>query len=115
MTKAEMRKLFTELRDMCKSPKFEKAGRFWGSKGDEYERVARALLDSNTLDVDYASHIKGTDGYTMASHPENLTFEECCTAMTYLVRAQHWDDITFMEALQDGTVYKLLTRMCEVL
>ena len=115
MTKVEVRKLFMGLRDMCKNPKFEVVGDYLYSKGEEYTRIAQALLDSNTLDVDYANHIKGESGYDMARHPEELTFKECCTALTFLLRAERFSPMAFTEALQDGTVYKLLSRMCEVL
>ena len=115
MTKAEMRKLFMELRDMCKNPKFEVVGGHLYSKGDQYSKAYSVLTETGTLDVDYMDHIKGGNGYEMASHPEKLTFEDCCTVLTYILRSEHWSDGAFAEALENGTVYKVLSRAVEVM
>ena len=115
MTKVEQRKLFMKLRDACKTPKFEVVGGHLYSKGSQYKDIAQALLDTKLLDVDYARHIKGDSGNEMAMHPEDLTFKECCTALTYVIRSEHWSEGSFAEYLKAGAVYKLLSRLVETL
>lgn len=115
MTKAEQRKIFMNLRDMCKNPEFEKIGNEVFSKGNEISRLYEDLEKTSNLDVDYADHIGERNGYELASNPEKLTFKECCTVLTFLLRAEHWSPGAFVEALQDGTVYKLLSRAVEVM
>ncbi|MBQ4430642.1 MAG: hypothetical protein II877_03990 [Synergistaceae bacterium] len=115
MTKVEMRKLFMELRDMCKKPEFETVGDMLFSKGDEYSRIYQGLEKAGNLDVEYADHIGERSGYELASQPEKLTFKECCTVLTFLLRAERFSPMAFTGALQDGTVYKLLSRAVEAM
>lgn len=114
-TKAEMRKLFIGIRDTCKNPKFEEISGNLYSKGDEYSRIHRVLDETGTLDYDYADNLGNRNGYELARTPENLTFKDCSTALTFLLRAERFSEGAFTEALKDGTVYKLLSRMVETL
>ncbi len=115
MTKAEQRKVFMELRDMCKNPKFEQIGGMTFSKGEEYSRIYSGLEKTGNLDVNYADNLKNNDGYELAANPEKLTFKECCTVLTFLLRAEHWSEGAFTEALADGSVYKVLSRLVEAM
>ena len=115
MGKAEARKLFMELRDMCRKPEIQQIGNMTFSKGDEYSRIYSGLEKTGNLDIDYADNLKGKDGYELAANPSNLTFKECCTVLTFLLRAERWSDGAFTEALMDGSVYKVLSRAVEVM
>lgn len=115
MTKAEQRKAFMEIRDMCKTPKFEEIGGRLYSKNDESSKLHEVLDKTGNLDVDYADHLEGKNGYDMAAKAGRLTFKECCTVLTFLLRAERFTEGAFTEALQDGTVYKLLSRAVEVM
>ena len=115
MTKVEQRKAFMSIRDMCKAPKFETIGGHLYSKSDEYSELYDVLDKTGNLDVDYANHLEGKNGYDMATKAERLTFNECCTVLTFLLRAERFTEGAFAEALQDGTVYKLLSRAVEVM
>lgn len=115
MTKAEQRKLFIDLRDLCKNPQIEQISNKVYSKSDEYARTYDVLEKTGNLDVKYADHLEGKDGYELASKPDKLTFKECCTVLTFLLRAEHWSDGAFTEALMDGSVYKVLARAVETM
>ena len=113
MTKAEIRKRFIEIRDLCHNPEFEQNSRY--TKNNEYQKLYKTLEDTNNLDVNYADNLKGKNGYEMAKKAESLTFKECCTVLTFLLRAERFAEGAFTEALADGTVYKLLKRAVEVM
>lgn len=115
MTKAEARKRFIALRDKCQNPEFETVDGMQISKGREYNELYKLLEDTGNFDVDYADNLKGRDGYEVAADAENLTFNDCCTALTFLLRAERFSEGTFTEALEDGTIYELLTRAVEVM
>ena len=115
MTKAEVRKRFFELRDMCRKPKFETINRTTYSKGNEYKKLYEMLENTGNFDVNYADNLKGKSGYEMGANAENLTFKECCTVLTFLLRAERFSEGAFTGALADGTVYKLLKRAAEVM
>lgn len=108
MTKAEVRKRFIEVRDLCRNPEEKQMG-------NEYRKVYRMLDDTGNLDVNYADNLKGRDGYEMAAKAETLTFKECCTVLTFLLRAERFSEGAFTGALSDGTVYRLLKRAAEVM
>ena len=115
MTKAEQRKIFIDLRDFCSRPIFEKIGDETFSKRDEYRRIYEGLEKTDNFDVNYADNLKGKDGYEMASNAEKLTFKECCTVLTFLLRAEQFAEGAFTEALSNGNVHKLLARAVEVM
>lgn len=115
MTKADQRRLFMQLRDMCKEPEFQKVGNHTFSKKDESHKIYEVLEKTGNLDVEYADHLGDRDGYELAAHPENLTFTECCTVLTFLLRAGHFSEGAFEESLADGSVYKVLSRAVETM
>ena len=115
MTKAEIRKRFFELRDKCRSPKFETINNMTFSKNDEYGELYKLLEDTGNLDVNYADHLKGRDAHKMGEKADTLTFKECCTVLTFLLRAERFSEGAFTGELADGTVYKLLKRAAEVM
>lgn len=85
------------------------------SKGDEYSRIYKGLEDIGVLDYDYFEHLRGKDGYEMASQAEKLTFQECCTVLTFLLRAERFAEGAFTHALEEGTVYNILKRAVDVM
>ncbi len=115
MTKVEQRKVFIELRDFCRKPELEKIGDEMFSKRDEYRRIYEGLEKTGNFDVNYADNLKGRDGYEMASNAEKLTFKECCTVLTFLLRIERFSAGAFTEALSNGNIYKLLARAVEVM
>lgn len=115
MANPEQRKAFMRLRDLCKSPKSEKINGQVFSKGDEQSQIYNVLEKTGALDVEYASHLEGKDVYALMAQPGKLTFQECCTILTFLLRAEHWAEGTFTEALMNGSVYKLLSRAVEAM
>ena len=116
MTKAEQRKALMELRDASKNPEFEKVGYFLYSKGDQYEKLGSWLKESSNLDVNYMEHMGESENPNdFFADPDSLTFKECCTALTFIFRSEHWSDGSFSGYLKDGTVYKLLSRAVETM
>lgn len=117
MTKTEIKKRFTEMRDKCRNPKVKKEGYFLYSEGNEYEEMYELLGDTETLDREYLDNMREIRKKTGddISKAEKLTFKECCTALTFVLRSEHWQDGSFAEYLQDGTVYSLLSRAVEVM
>ena len=103
------------LRDMCKNPEVEEIGGHLYSKGEEYSELYKVLDKTGNFDVDYADHLDGKDVYALASRPDKLSFQECCTVLTFILRSEHWSEGSFAEALKDGTVYKLLSRAVEAM
>ena len=115
MTKSEQQKTLTEIRDMCRDPEFEVISNHLYSKKDELERIYEWLEKTGNFDYYYSEHLGNKNGYELAHNPEKLTFKECCTALTFLLRAEHWSEGAFFDALSDGDVYKLLSRMVETI
>lgn len=115
MTKAEIRKRFMALRDKCQNSEFETVDGVQISKGREYSELHKLLEDTGNFDVNYGDNLRGRDGYEVVANADNLTFKECCTALTFLLRAERFDEGAFTEALADGTIYKLLKRSVEVM
>lgn len=117
MTKSEMLKRFTVMRDKCRNPKVKLEGYLLTSEGDEYREIYELLGDTETLDENYSDNMRSISKKTGddISRTGNLTFRECCTALTFVLRSEHWNEGSFAENLQNGTVYKLLNRAVEML
>ena len=116
MTATEKQKVFIELRDLCNKPfEFELIDGIRFSKGDEYALVHKGLEKTGCFDRNYLANLDGKDGYEMAENPEQLTFEECCTVLTFLLRAERFSEGLFDSMLENKTIYKLLKRAVEVM
>ena len=115
MTKSEQQKILARLRDMCREPEFEVISNHLYSKNDEYQRIYEWLEKTGNIDSDYLDNLGSKNAYALVHNPEKLTFKECCTVLTFLLRAEHWSEGAFFEALSDGDVYKLLSRMVETI
>ena len=113
--KVETLKRFMRIRDKCKNPKFEKVNGILYSKGDEYQELYKLLDETGNLDVKYIDNLKGRNGYELAGQSEKLTFKDCCTVLTFILRAERWTDGAFGGELKNGNVYALLSRACEEL
>lgn len=118
--KDSAKEIFEGLRDICRNS--------IGEDDDDkscaaYSEVYKGLEETGNLDYDCLRHLNGR-GYELAGKPEKLTFSECCTVLTFLLRAERFTDGyfdghyfggAFTSALKDGTVYRILDRACELL
>lgn len=104
--KSKTLEVFTVLRDLSvrKEP-----------MGDEYRKIYEGLEETGTLDADYAENLGDRNGYALAKNADVLSFKDCCTVLTFLLRAEHWTPGAFNDALQSGSIHRLLKRAVEVL
>ena len=115
MNKAELRKLFIKLRDECKNPTFETIGDLTFSKGHEYSDIYDGLEKAKLLDYDYFASLGNRNGYELAANSEKLSLKECGTVLTWFLRGDRFTEGLWNSVLEDGTIHKLLSRICETL
>ncbi len=113
MTKAEVRKLLINIRDKCKNPKFKTTfeGAVIGEISDSLYNLIKAI---GGFDQDYFEHMKNI-GDDFENKINTLSFQECHTILTYMLRSEHWSPGLLAEYLENGSVYALLVRMNETL
>ena len=112
MNKAQKLKIFTAMRDYCSiEPEYETFGNETFSKREESAKIYEGLEATGDMDYNYLANLKGRSGYELARHPENLTFQECCSVLTFLLRAEHWTEYP----LDVEAAYKVLSRACDLL
>ena len=118
MTKAEQRKILIQYRDSIKGKKYDP------NDMDANTELYILLSNAKCLDYDYADHIrKGTSGSTRArdifdntiGDVDTFTFSECCAYLTMIVRADRFEGGWYERYLNDGSIYKLLNRLLEVM
>ena len=93
--------------------------------GTLYERLYEELNDSDCLDKEYHEHIKIlSDKYSPGSdysydviihHVNEFSFDECCSMLTFIIRAERWSDGWFNECLANGDIYRLLSNAYELI
>ena len=105
--------LFTELCELLNDKKL--------SEDDLYVKLYDDLEAAGCCDHNYLKHLddieakyslgKEAHGFIDAvPHIKDLSFNECCTLLTFLFRAERWAGGWFETYLNDGTIYKLLSR-----
>lgn len=94
---------FKELRDKCQNPKIEEVDKI-------YKALYKLLEDTNNMDFDYLDHFKEK----FFTKIEKLTFKQCCTALTFILRSEHFSNGSFADYFMDRTVYRLLDRAAQL-
>ena len=81
------------------------------------KELYEGLRDNDLIDMDYFKHIgKGKENLlNKLNRVSEFTLEECKTALTYILRAEHWVGNSFEPNIKNRNVYNILTRMCELL
>ena len=109
MTKVERRKMLMRYRDSIKGKKFNPEDR------DAYIELYKLLSDTGCLDYDYADHLRKGKFSESISDVENFSFIECCAYLTLIVRGERFESDWFGKCLDDGSIYKLMKRVVEVM
>ena len=116
----DRKKVFTELRDLCKNKKKD------DNDGSFYIRLYEDLEAAKCVDYDYRNSLEaaqkkysvneGEHIYSsLIPHVKKLSFNECCSMITFLLRAERWSGGWIDECLGNGELYALLSRACETL
>ena len=95
------------------------------SDGILSSKLYKGLGRAGCLDQEYNEHLEATRDkyspnsehpyYALIPHIQDLTFDECCAMLTFVLRAERWSDGWFDECLSNGNIYELLSRACEVI
>ena len=89
---------------------------FMRRKNDDlWTPLAKGLEESGCADHDYLSHTEGRAIEDVISSINRMSFNECCTWLTWIVRGERFCEGLFTSCLDDGTLLALLTRACDVL
>ena len=113
MTRAEIRERFTQYRDSIKDKK----------RNPEdvvdcriaYMELWNLLLKTECYDWSFWEHLtRGVYEDAMAE-VDTFSFEECCTYLSVIPRTHRLDRGFFWVCIEDGSIYKLLSRAIEVM
>ncbi len=103
MTKAERRKKFMEYREAVRS------------KGTNVRDLQRLLSSTDTLIYDYADYLRQGTFEDVMSKVNQFTFTECCAYLTFILRFELMGENWYKKCEDDGSIYKLLNRLLEVM
>lgn len=81
-----------------------------------YSRLYRELEEYKALDYNYLDNfekIKGEGLLDKMKHVDALTFKECCTMLTWILRSERFCEGSFYGEVNNGNVLKLLKRAYE--
>ena len=111
MTDIQKKQIFIGLRDYFKFKNLD--------AGDAYDELRSKLEKTSSLDMAYIEHLtklqEDVEIDDVFSNIGNLSFRDCCTCLTYILRLGHWTDDGFEEFLKNGTIYKILVQACKVM
>ena len=120
-TKAERRRMLMQYRDLIEGKKFNPEA---SENTVSNTRLYMLLSQVDCLDYDYADHIRdGKPGSIRARDMFDdviddigtFTFRECCAYLTLIVRADRLEGGWFEKYLNNGSIYKLVNRLIEVM
>ena len=109
MEKTEQRKILQEWREKFKSFKAKDA------TPKMYSRFYEDLERAGLIDTNYTEHMKGRTLDDVIPNVKELSFSDCKTYLTFILRAERWAEGWFSERTENGDIYKLLSRAGEVI
>ena len=83
-----------------------------------YRTLYKGLEDVNGLDYEYLDNfrkIKGENYSEKIGHVNDFSFKDCCTLLTFILRAERFSDGFFYNAVSNGDVSRVLKRTKEIM
>ena len=118
MTRAEIRERFTQYRDSIKGKK-RNPNADWGNGLLEerlaYRELWDMLLETKCYDWSFWEHLTRGVYEKAIAEVDTFSFEECCTYLSVIPRTHRLHGSFFWICIEDGSIYKLLSRAIEVM
>ena len=113
MTKSEIREMVTQYRDSIK-------GKRRNPEDVEeyilaYMKLWNLLLETGLYDWSFEEHFRNEKFTDTIAAVDTLSFEECCTYLSMIPRIHRLHGSWFWICIEDGSIYKLLSRLLEVM
>jgi len=81
-------------------------------KEKEMTNFIKDFYQSDLLDKDYRSHLEEKNIHVKAIRDfEPYSKEELCAILTYIVRADHFNEGFFIGKAKDGSIYQILNHL----
>ena len=104
---ADKKEVLSKYRDIFRNRKAS------GATSELYTNFYRDFEKVGLIDTRYSDHMKGKTIDDVISGVARMSYSDCLTWITFILRAQRWSDGWFADRTEDGTIYKLLSRACE--
>lgn len=108
-----------ELMDLFKNFKLDEEAEYHGyGTAEIYGALYKALEGMGELDHDYLNNfdkIKGDGFNEKIVHLQELSFKECCTLLTAILRYDRFVEGLFYSVVKSGDVLKILTHIYNIL
>lgn len=74
----------------------------------------------NVMKEKYANHNNNEHEdkdicHAIIAHVDEFSFQECCTLLSFVLRAERWSEGWFEECLRNGSIQSLLARTQEII
>ena len=73
------------------------------------------LQDSGLMDMEYLDHMGDKSFDEVIPKVGEMSYQDCLTYLTFILRSEHWSEGWFLSCIKDGSIYKLLSRLLEVM
>ena len=84
--------------------------------GELWTRLYKGMEDAKCLDYDYAQHTEPIGGIENVSDKiGEMSFKECCTWLTWILRGERLCDGLFSTHLNNGNILALLKRVLNLI
>ncbi len=105
---ADKKEVLRKYRDVFRGRKAS------GATTELYTNFYRDFEEAGLIDTKYSDHMNGKTLEDVMPDVAKMSYADCLTWLTFILRAQRWSDGWFADSTENGTIYRLLSRACEL-